>query len=85
MKKVRDKLSYLNKDKPTITFCTGGIRCEKSSVFLENLGFKDVYQIEGGILNYFKECGNTPHYQGECFIFDKRNSLDINLKETGSI
>ena len=68
------------KEKTVVTFCTGGIRCEKAALLLQQYGFKDVYQLEGGILDYFAECGNA-HYQGECFIFDKRRGLsadDVN-------
>jgi UPF0176 protein len=52
-------------------FCTGGIRCEKASVYCINNGFQEVYQLEGGILNYFAEVGRE-YYQGECFVFDER-------------
>jgi len=69
-KNLDDKL----KEKTVVTFCTGGIRCEKAALLLQQYGFKDVYQLEGGILNYFAEYGNA-HYQGECFVFDKRGEL----------
>ena len=69
------------KDKPVVTFCTGGIRCEKASQYMINQGFKEVYQLDGGILKYFEECGGD-HYDGECFVFDKRVSLDSSLNET---
>ncbi len=69
------------KDKPVVTFCTGGIRCEKASQYMINQGFKEVYQLDGGILKYFEECGGE-HYDGECFVFDKRVSLDSSLNET---
>lgn len=71
------------KDKPVVTFCTGGIRCEKAAPHLLHLGFKEVYQLDGGILQYFKDCGNA-HYNGECFVFDRRVALDENLEETGT-
>ncbi|MGE0607286.1 MAG: pseudouridine synthase, partial [Pirellulales bacterium] len=60
------------------TFCTGGIRCEKAAPYLESRGFSNVYQLEGGILKYLEECGGA-HYRGQCFVFDKRVSLDANL------
>jgi RluA family pseudouridine synthase len=63
-------------------FCTGGIRCEKAGPFLEKEGF-NVYQLEGGILKYFEECGAT-HYDGECFVFDKRVAVDPQLAETAT-
>lgn len=69
------------KDQTIVTFCTGGIRCEKAAPFLEQAGFKDVYQLDGGILKYFEECGGA-HYRGECFVFDQRVALNPELKET---
>ena len=69
------------KEHPMVTFCTGGIRCEKAAPFLEAQGFKEVYQLKGGILNYFKECGGEG-YEGECFVFDYRVSLNPKLQET---
>lgn len=69
---------------PVVTFCTGGIRCEKAAPFLEQAGFEEVYQLDGGILKYFEEVGGE-HYQGECFVFDKRVGLDPGLEETESL
>jgi predicted sulfurtransferase len=71
------------KQKPVVSFCTGGIRCEKAAPFLEHAGFREVYQLEGGILKYFEECGGA-HWNGECFVFDKRVGVDPALQETGS-
>ena len=71
------------KDIPVVTYCTGGIRCEKAAQLMLNYGFKEVYQLEGGILNYFDKCGSN-HYQGECFVFDKRVAVDAQLQETGT-
>ena len=71
------------KERPVVTFCTGGIRCEKAAPFLERAGFREVYQLDGGILEYFEECGNS-HYAGECFVFDRRVALDASLHETGT-
>ena len=72
------------KKKPLVMYCTGGIRCEKAAVyFKDNLNFEEVYQLEGGILNYFDECG-PEHYEGECFVFDKRIGLNADLDETSS-
>lgn len=68
------------KDKPVVMFCTGGIRCEKATAFAQMAGFKDVYQLEGGILKYFEDCGGA-HYQGNCFVFDRRIALDPQLKQ----
>lgn len=69
------------KHQPVVTFCTGGIRCEKAAPYLERAGFREVYQLEGGILNYFAECGGA-HFEGECFVFDERAGLDANLRAT---
>lgn len=64
-----------------VTFCTGGIRCEKAAPLMERKGFEDVYQLDGGILKYFELCGGD-HYHGECFVFDQRVALDSDLQET---
>jgi UPF0176 protein len=71
------------KSQPVVMFCTGGIRCEKAGPFMQREGF-DVFQLEGGILNYFEECGGA-HYEGECFVFDRRVGLDPQLKETDAV
>ena len=76
-------LKKLNKKKPIAMFCTGGIRCEKASVFLEKKGFKNVYQLKGGILNYLKNIKKEDSlWRGECFVFDNRISVKHKL-ETG--
>ncbi|MCC6414863.1 MAG: sulfurtransferase [Opitutaceae bacterium] len=72
------------KEQPIVMFCTGGIRCEKAGPFMQHAGFKQVHQLEGGILKYFEECGGA-HYEGECFVFDKRVGVDPQLRETGSV
>ena len=69
------------KQKPLVMFCTGGIRCEKAGPLMEEQGFEQVYQLDGGILKYFEECGGD-HYDGDCFVFDKRVAVDPNLQET---
>ena len=71
------------KDLPVVTFCTGGIRCEKAAPLLVKEGFREVYQLEGGILKYFEQCGGA-HFHGECFIFDKRVALGPDLQPTGT-
>ena len=74
-------LKKLQKDKPIAMFCTGGIRCEKASVFLEKKGFKNIYQLKGGILNYLKKIKKKDSlWKGECFVFDNRISLKHGLK-----
>ena len=71
------------KEKKIAMFCTGGIRCEKASSFLLNLGKKNVYHLHGGILKYLEHNKNSKSWKGECFVFDNRVSLNKNLK-TGS-
>ena len=71
------------RDEPTVMFCTGGIRCEKAGPYMARAGFKQVFQLDGGILKYFEECGGA-HWNGECFVFDRRVGLNPELKETGS-
>lgn len=65
--------------RPMVMFCTGGIRCEKASVVAHQKGFKDVFQLDGGILKYFEQCGNS-HYKGNCFVFDYRVAVDDKLQ-----
>src|SRR3954447_5486308 len=77
------KLPESLKEEPIVMFCTGGIRCEKAGPFMEREGFKNILQLEGGILKYFEECGGA-HYQGECFVFDQRVGVDPALRETES-
>jgi len=74
-----DKLDPALKDKTIVTFCTGGIRCEKAAPVLIGKGFHDVFQLDGGILQYFEECGDA-HFKGRCFVFDQRVALDGNLE-----
>jgi RluA family pseudouridine synthase len=71
------------KQQPIVMFCTGGIRCEKAGPFMEREGFEQVFQLDGGILKYFEECGGE-HYEGECFVFDGRVGVDASLQETDS-
>jgi UPF0176 protein len=75
------KLADVNGQKPKVAmFCTGGIRCEKSTAFLRAKGFDEVYHLEGGILKYLEtvpEAQST--WQGECFVFDERVSVGHGL------
>ncbi len=71
------------KKEPIVMFCTGGIRCEKAGPFMEQEGFENIFQLDGGILKYFEECGQA-HYEGECFVFDQRVGVDPSLRETDS-
>ena len=65
------------KDKPVVTYCTGGIRCEILSSVLVKRGFKEVYQIEGGIARYGKKFGDDSHWEGSMYIFDGRMKVDF--------
>ena len=78
-----ERLPARLKNQPVVMFCTGGIRCEKAGPFMEREGFRDVFQLDGGILKYFEECGSA-HYDGECFVFDERVGVDPTLRETGA-
>ena len=69
------------KEKQIVMYCTGGIRCEKASAVMMKAGFSDVKQLEGGVLDYFKETGGA-YWNGDCFVFDERVALDKELKET---
>jgi UPF0176 protein len=65
--------------KTVVSFCTGGIRCEKAALVMREAGLQDVWQLEGGILKYFEETGGA-HFEGACFVFDEREALDPALK-----
>jgi UPF0176 protein len=67
------------KDKTVVSFCTGGIRCEKAAILMREQGLEHVYQLEGGILKYFEETDGS-HYRGDCFVFDERRGVDPQLK-----
>ena len=69
------------KKKPIVMFCTGGIRCEKASAVMLKSGFENVKQLEGGILDYFKDT-DASHWDGDCFVFDDRVAVDKGLNET---
>jgi UPF0176 protein len=64
-----------------VTFCTGGIRCEKASAVLQEEGL-DVWQLEGGILGYFDALGDSPHFEGSCFVFDGRGAVNGKMRPT---
>ena len=69
--------------KTVVSFCTGGIRCEKAAIHMKDVGIEHVYQLEGGILKYFEEVGGA-HYRGECFVFDYRTALSPQLEPTAT-
>ena len=74
-------LSSLDREKTVVMYCTGGIRCEKASAEMLNQGFKDVRQLDGGILGYFESVGGD-YWNGDCFVFDRRVAVDSELNET---
>lgn len=74
-----EQLPEALKDKPIVSFCTGGIRCEKAAPLLLKQGFKEVYQLAGGILKYFEEYGDA-HYEGDCYVFDHRIAVNPRLE-----
>ena len=71
----RDSLA----DATVVSFCTGGIRCEKAALWMQQAGMDNVLQLDGGILGYFEEVGGQG-YDGRCFVFDERVALDAELK-----
>ncbi|WP_139922392.1 rhodanese-related sulfurtransferase [Hymenobacter sp. DG01] len=74
-----DKVQELEqfKDKKILTYCTGGIKCEKASAFLLEQGFENVYQLHGGIIKYGLEAGGED-FEGKCYVFDGRVAVDVN-------
>ena len=64
--------------KTVVSFCTGGIRCEKAAILMREAGLTDVFQLDGGILTYFEQVGQA-HYKGGCFVFDERRVVDAAL------
>ena len=77
---VKNKLSD-KKDKKIAMFCTGGIRCEIASSSMINEGFDEVYQLDGGVLKYLKEVEEDKNlWEGECFVFDERVTVNKNLE-----
>jgi Predicted sulfurtransferase len=83
-KNFRDFKNYLmglKKNEPIGMFCTGGIRCEKASNYLDNKGFKNVYMLKGGIINYFNKTNPVKsNWLGECFVFDNRVTIKKSTK-----
>jgi UPF0176 protein len=72
----------LEKDKKVLMYCTGGIRCEKFSLLMKKKGYENIYQLQGGIINYAQK-ENGAHYKGKCFVFDDRLAIPVepNQKE----
>lgn len=68
--------------KTVVSYCTGGIRCEKAALVLQEAGVESVFQLDGGILKYFEQTGGR-HFEGRCFVFDERQLLDAALQPAG--
>ena len=81
-----EELAETDRDKPLAMFCTGGIRCEKATALMLELGFDEVYHLQGGILNYLQQLPEEDNqWDGECFVFDKRVAVDRDLAEGGYV
>ena len=65
----------LDKNQNIAIFCTGGIRCEKAAIALKDIGFQNIYQLKGGIVNYIDNNKDLSHWEGDCFVFDDRITL----------
>lgn len=74
-----DELGAASQDRTVVTFCTGGIRCEKAALYMAGRGVEHVLQLDGGILDYFERVGDA-HWRGHCFVFDDRVALDAALQ-----
>ena len=84
--KFAEELAEQSTDRPLAMFCTGGIRCEKATALMLELGFDDVYHLQGGILNYLSEVDEAENkWDGECFVFDSRVAVDRDLAEGGYV
>ena len=80
------ELAEQSTERPLAMFCTGGIRCEKATALMLELGFNEVYHLQGGILNYLSEVDAAENkWQGECFVFDTRVAVDQDLSEGGYV
>ena len=71
----RDELA----GRTVVSYCTGGIRCEKAALAMRDAGLNHVYQLDGGVLRYFEHLPDAPHWRGRCFVFDGRESLGADL------
>jgi UPF0176 protein len=84
--KFAEQLAEADKDRPLAMFCTGGIRCEKATALMLELGFREVCQLQGGILNYLEQIAEEDQrWNGECFVFDSRVAVDRDLAEGGYV
>jgi UPF0176 protein len=70
-------------DKTVVSYCTGGIRCEKAALWMAQQGLPHVLQLDGGILRYFEQTAGAPHWRGRCVVFDEREAIDAHLEGAG--
>ena len=81
-----EELAESSRNRPLAMFCTGGIRCEKATALMLELGFENVYHLQGGILKYLEDMPTEDNrWQGECFVFDTRVAVDRDLAEGGYV
>jgi UPF0176 protein len=81
-----EKLAETNPNRPLAMFCTGGIRCEKATALMLELGFNEVYHLQGGILKYLEDVDDDKNlWEGECFVFDTRVAVDRDRAEGGYV
>ena len=84
--KFAEALAEQGTDRPLAMFCTGGIRCEKATALMMELGYRDVFQLQGGILNYLEQVDDADNrWNGECFVFDSRVAVDRDRAEGGYV
>lgn len=76
-REIKKELEKLPKDQPVLTYCTGDIRCEYLSAYMNHKGFDEVYHLDGGIVKYGQEYGDKGHWEGKCFVFDDRMKIDF--------
>jgi len=79
-KDIKKTLEELPKDQPVLTYCTGDIRCEYLSAYMKHKGFTDVYHLDGGIVKYGEAYGDEGHWEGKCYVFDKRMKIAFSNK-----
>ena len=85
-REIKETLKELPKDKPVLTYCTGDIRCEYLSAYMNHKGFDEVYHLDGGIVKYGQQYGDKGHWEGKCFVFDDRMNIGFSheSKDIGS-
>lgn len=79
-KEIKPHLEKLPKDKTILTYCTGDIRCEYLSAYMQHKGFKDVYHLDGGIVKYGESFGDDGYWDGKCYVFDRRMNIGFSNK-----